>query len=250
MDVLSISTSTKTRFIAKISHELKTPLTSSISAADLLLDQIFGELNDKQVEYLRTIKKSSAHLLNLINDILSLAKIDEGRSQLICQALPVRDLVDEVVVIVLGTYPDRAADIVVAIQPPQLQAVADAASLRQILFNLITNALKFSDPGSAVTISAQHWTVGETAGALFSVEDAGIGIAEEDFERVFYEFEQVDNSYSRTYEGTGLGLPIARRQAEAHGGKLWLESTLGAGTKVSFFLPQTDEASENDEEGE
>lgn len=250
VDELSISNSTKTRFIANISHELKTPLTSSISAADLLLDQIFGELNDKQVEYLRTIKKSSAHLLNLINDILSLAKIDEGRSQLICQALPVRDLVDEVVVIVLGTYPDRAADIVVAIQPPQLQAVADAASLRQILFNLITNALKFSDPGSAVTISAQHWTVGETAGALFSVEDAGIGVAEEDFERVFYEFEQVDNSYSRTYEGTGLGLPIARRQAEAHGGKLWLESTLGAGTKVSFFLPQTDEASENDEEGE
>lgn len=237
VEELSISNSTKTRFIANISHELKTPLTSSISAADLLLDEIFGSLNEKQVQYLTTIKCSSDHLLQLINDILTVAKIDEGRSQLNRETLPVQGVVSEVVSIILGTFPQRTGDISLQIDPPDLQVTADAAALRQILFNLLTNAVKFSEEGSRITIHAQATTIADKPVVQFAVEDEGIGIAEEDFERVFYEFEQVDNSYSRTYEGTGLGLPIARRQTELHNGKLWLESTLGKGTVIRFFLP-------------
>lgn len=237
VEELSISNSTKTRFIANISHELKTPLTSSISAADLLLDEIFGSLNEKQVQYLTTIRRSSDHLLQLINDILTMAKIDEGRSQLNLETLSVRDVVRDVVNVILGTFPHRAGDISINVEPPGLETTADAAALRQILFNLLTNAVKFSEEGSPITIEARADVIGDKAVVRFSVKDEGIGIAEEDFERVFYEFEQVDNSYSRTYEGTGLGLPIARRQAELHNGKLWLESTLGKGTMVSFLIP-------------
>lgn len=237
VEELSISNSTKTRFIANISHELKTPLTSSISAADLLLDEIFGSLNEKQVQYLTTIRRSSDHLLQLINDILTVAKIDEGRSQLNLEPLPVHDVISEVVNIILGTFPQRAGDISIKVNPPDLAITADAAALRQILFNLLTNAVKFSEEGSPITIEAHRATIGDKEAVQFAVRDEGIGIAEEDFERVFYEFEQVDNSYSRTYEGTGLGLPIARRQAELHNGKLWLESALGKGTAVRFLLP-------------
>lgn len=244
---LSISNSTKTRFIANISHELKTPLTSSISAAELLLDEMFGPLNDKQEEYLTTIKMSSSHLLMLINDILSLAKIDEGRATLSLETLFVAAVVDEVVKVVLGTYPQRTGDIAVAIDPPDLEVTADPAALRQILFNLLTNAVKFSDEGSRIIVSAWHCTVGDKPAVKFSVEDEGIGIAEADFERVFYEFEQVDNSYSRTYEGTGLGLPIARRQTELHNGRLRLQSELGHGTKIEFYLPLTQEDDDGSE---
>lgn len=247
VDELSISNSTKTRFIANISHELKTPLTSSISAADLLLDEIFGPLNEKQREYLNTILMSSSHLLMLINDILSLAKIEEGGASLSCETLSVKDIVEGVVRIVLGTYPQRADDISIQIEPPDLTVTADPAALRQILFNLLTNAAKFSDTGSPITVRATASVAAAKPVVLFAVEDHGIGIAEADFERVFYEFEQVDNSYSRTYEGTGLGLPIARRQTELHNGRLWLKSELGKGTSIEFFLPLTQEA--NGQEG-
>lgn len=250
VDELSISNSTKTRFIANISHELKTPLTSSISAADLLLDEIFGPLNDKQREYLNTILMSSSHLLMLINDILSLAKIEEGGASLSCETVGVPDVIEEVVRIVLGTYPQRANDISVEVEPPDLTATADPAALRQVLFNLLTNAAKFSDTGSPITVRATASTVGVKPVVLFGVEDHGIGIAEADFERVFYEFEQVDNSYSRTYEGTGLGLPIARRQTELHGGRLWLKSELGKGTTIEFFLPCLHAEGNDDGEGE
>lgn len=248
---LSISNSTKTRFIANISHELKTPLTSSISAAELLLDELFGPLNEKQREYLTTIKMSSSHLLMLISDILSLAKIDEGRATLALQTIAVAPTIAEVVKIVLGTYPQRAGDITVTVEPANLSATADPAALRQILFNLLTNAVKFSDEGSSITVRAQERSVGEIPTVEFAVEDAGIGIAEVDHERVFHEFEQVDNSYSRTYEGTGLGLPIARRQTELHNGRLWLASELGHGTTITFYLPtvEGDLRDECEEEG-
>lgn len=183
----------------------------------------------------------------LINDILSLAKIDEGRATLSLETLFVAAVVDEVVKVVLGTYPQRTGDIAVAIDPPDLEVTADPAALRQILFNLLTNAVKFSDEGSRIIVSAWHCIVGDKPAVKFSVEDEGIGIAEADFERVFYEFEQVDNSYSRTYEGTGLGLPIARRQTELHNGRLRLQSELGHGTKIEFYLPLTQEDDDGSE---
>ena len=232
-----MSNSTKTRFIANISHELKTPLTSSISASDLLLSEMFGTLNDKQRDYVMNIHRSSSHLLELINDILATAKIDEGRSSLYFETFAVGEALDEVVKTVAGSCPERADDIRVACEPANLELSADRVVLKQVLYNLLSNATKFSEAGSEMRIDVREVTLGERRVVDFSIADRGIGIAAADLERVFYEFEQVENSYSRTYEGTGLGLPLARRQVELHGGKLWLESELGYGTVARFFVP-------------
>lgn len=239
---LAVSNSTKTRFIANISHELKTPLTSSISAADLLLSEMFGTLNGKQRDYVGNIHRSSSHLLELINDILATAKIDEGRSNLYFEEFSVVDALDEVVRTVSGSSPARAADVRVSCEPADLALSADRVVLKQVLYNLLSNATKFSEVGSEIRIDVREIERGGRCVVDFSIADRGIGIAASDLDRVFYEFEQVENSYSRTYEGTGLGLPLARRQVELHGGKLWLESELGCGTTARFYVPAQQDA--------
>lgn len=239
---LAVSNSTKTRFIANISHELKTPLTSSISAADLLLSEMFGTLNGKQRDYVTNIHRSSSHLLELINDILATAKIDEGRSNLYFEEFSVVDALDEVVRTVSGSSPARATDVLVSCEPPDLALSADRVVLKQVLYNLLSNATKFSEAGSEIRIDVREVVRGGRSVVEFSIADRGIGIAASDLDRVFYEFEQVENSYSRTYEGTGLGLPLARRQVELHGGKLWLESELGYGTTARFYVPAQQDA--------
>lgn len=245
---LAASNSTKTRFIANISHELKTPLTSSISASDLLLSEMFGTLNSKQRDYVTNIHRSSSHLLELINDILATAKIDEGRSNLYFEEFCVSDALDEVVETVAGSCPNRADDICVSCAPPDTSVNADRVVIKQVLYNLLSNATKFSEAGSEIRIDVREIEQGGCRVVDFSIADHGIGIAEGDLDRVFYEFEQVENSYSRTYEGTGLGLPLARRQVELHGGKLWLESKLGFGTTARFYVPsQQGGASDADE---
>lgn len=239
---LAVSNSTKTRFIANISHELKTPLTSSISAADLLLSEMFGTLNGKQRDYVGNIHRSSSHLLELINDILATAKIDEGRSNLYFEEFSVVDALDEVVRTVSGSSPARATDVRVSCEPADLTLSADRVVLKQVLYNLLSNATKFSEAGSEIRIDVREVVRGGRSVVDFSIADRGIGIAASDLDRVFYEFEQVENSYSRTYEGTGLGLPLARRQVELHGGKLWLESELGYGTTARFYVPAQQDA--------
>lgn len=239
---LAASNSTKTRFIANISHELKTPLASSISAADLLLSEMFGELNGKQRDYVTNIHRSSSHLLELINDILATAKIDEGRSSLYFEEFSAADALDEVVETVAGSCPERADDIRASCEPPNLSLSADRVVLKQVLYNLLSNATKFSEAGSEIRIEVREVVRGGRSVVDFSIADRGIGIAAADLDRVFYEFEQVENSYSRTYEGTGLGLPLARRQVELHGGKLWLESELGYGTTARFYVPSRQDA--------
>lgn len=239
---LAVSNSTKTRFIANISHELKTPLTSSISAADLLLSEMFGTLNGKQRDYVGNIHRSSSHLLELINDILATAKIDEGRSNLYFEEFSVVDALDEVVRTVSGSSPARATDVRVSCEPADLTLSADRVVLKQVLYNLLSNATKFSEAGSEIRIDVREIVRGGRSVVDFSIADRGIGIAASDLDRVFYEFEQVENSYSRTYEGTGLGLPLARRQVELHGGKLWLESELGYGTTARFYVPAQQDA--------
>lgn len=239
---LAVSNSTKTRFIANISHELKTPLTSSISAADLLLSEMFGTLNGKQRDYVGNIHRSSSHLLELINDILATAKIDEGRSNLYFEEFSVVDALDEVVRTVSGSSPARATDVRVSCEPADLTLSADRVVLKQVLYNLLSNATKFSEAGSEIRIDVHEIVRGGRSVVDFSIADRGIGIAASDLDRVFYEFEQVENSYSRTYEGTGLGLPLARRQVELHGGKLWLESELGYGTTARFYVPAQQDA--------
>lgn len=246
---LAVSNSTKTRFIANISHELKTPLASCISASDLLLSEMFGPLNDKQRDYVDNIRQGSSHLLELINDILATAKIDEGRANLYFEDFGVEEALDEVVKTVAGSCPERAGDFSVSCRPEGLVMAADRVVLKQVLYNLLSNAAKFSEAGTEISIDVCEALRGERRVVEFAISDKGIGIAASDLERVFFEFEQVDNSYSRTYEGTGLGLPLARRQVELHGGKLWLESELGCGTTARFYLPIQQEAVCNEGEG-
>lgn len=237
VDKLKISNSTKSQFIANISHELKTPLVSSISASEILLDEMFGDLNSKQRDYIETIRLSSSHLLLLIEDILAVAKIDEGKANLKYEMTTISALLEEVIDVVRGSDPERASDIRTSVTPADLKVMADRIALRQILYNLLSNAVKFSDPGGGIEVIARSRFIEGKRVADFSIIDHGIGIDTSDLERVFYEFEQVENSHSRTYEGTGLGLPLARRQAELHSGKLWLESELGVGTVARFYIP-------------
>ena len=180
---LAVSNSTKTRFIANISHELKTPLTSSISASDLLLSEMFGTLNDKQRDYVMNIHRSSSHLLELINDILATAKIDEGRSSLYFETFAVGEALDEVVKTVAGSCPERADDIRVACEPANLELSADRVVLKQVLYNLLSNATKFSEAGSEMRIDVREVTLGERRVVDFSIADRGIGIAAADLER-------------------------------------------------------------------
>ena len=239
---LAVSNSTKTRFIANISHELKTPLTSCISASELLLSEMFGPLNAKQRDYVGNIHQGSSHLLELINDILATAKIDEGRVSLRFETFAVGEALDEVARTVTGSRMERSDDIRVSCEPEELAVTADRVVLKQVLYNLLSNAAKFSEPGSEIRVEACERARGGHRVVEFAISDRGIGIAAGDLDRVFYEFEQVENSYSRTYEGTGLGLPLARRQVELHGGRLWLESELGFGTTARFYVPARPEA--------
>ncbi len=228
----------KSRFLANMSHELRTPLTNNIAASELLLDEIFGPLNGKQAKYINNILVSSNNLLQLINDILDTAKIEAGKTTINPVCHPVREVLDEVFSIVKNMAEQKESDILIKIKPKGLRVTADKMLLKQVLYNLLSNAIKFSDPGKKIWIEVEEKPLnGGPPAVYFSVRDEGIGIDESDLDRVFVEFEQVDNSYSKKYEGTGLGLPLSRKQVELHGGKLNIYSKPGKGTEAIFYIP-------------
>ncbi len=230
----------KSRFLANMSHELRTPLTNSITASELLLDELFGPLNKKQAKYINNILVSSNNLLQLINDILDTAKIEAGKTNLDPGIHSVREVLDEVVTIVKNIADQKESDLQIEVKPEDLRVTADKMLLKQVLYNLLSNAIKFSDPRGKIWIEVEEKPVnGNFPAVYFSVRDEGIGIDERDLERVFVEFEQVDNSYSKKYGGTGLGLPLSRKQVELHGGKLNIYSKPGKGTEAVFYIPGT-----------
>lgn len=232
----------KSLFLANMSHELRTPLTNNIAASELLLDEIFGTLNEKQAKYIKNILSSSHNLLQLINDILDTAKIEAGKTSVNLGIYRVRELLDEVINIVKNIAEQKDIAVLIDVVPGDLLVTADKILLRQVLYNLLSNAIKFSNPKGRVWLQAEERAVEDilsAAAVYFTVRDEGIGIDKSDLERVFIEFEQVDNSYSREYGGTGLGLPLSRKQVELHGGKLELTSKPGIGTEAVFFIPST-----------
>ncbi|HEY0481897.1 MAG TPA: ATP-binding protein [Kofleriaceae bacterium] len=224
----------QTEFLANMSHELRTPLNAIIGFADLLHDGVVGPVEDQQREFLGDIRISSRHLLQLINDVLDLAKIESGTLDLAPEPVDLARVIGEVRDILRGTATDRRLDVELEL-PAELGSVTvDPGKLRQILYNYLSNALKFTPDGGRVTIRA---AVLDTVFRI-EVEDTGIGIATEDLRKLFLPFRQLDASTTKRYQGTGLGLALTRRLAEAHGGKVGVHSVRGAGSTFWVELPR------------
>jgi signal transduction histidine kinase len=230
---LEIASRHKSEFLASMSHELRTPLNAVIGFSEVLLDRLFGELNDKQVEYLEDIRDSGRHLLELLNEILDLSKVEAGRMELELGNASLREALEHGVAMVRERASRQGLSLDVVIDPDVDVVVADPLRLKQVILNLLTNAVKFTPSGGRVEARARR-VGGEVQ---VSVEDSGIGIAEDQLERIFESFQQGPRSVSGAAEGTGLGLTLSKRIVELHGGRLWVESRLGHGSTFTFAIP-------------
>ncbi len=224
---------TKSEFLANMSHELRTPLNSIIGFSDALMEGYFGELNPKQVRYIQNVSTSGRHLLNLINDILDISKVEAGKMKLFPECIHVDYLLEEMVALLQPIAAKREIRINVIRDPKLETLLADKAKIKQILYNLLGNAIKFTHEGGSVTIYAHI----NSDMARFSIIDTGIGIAPEDMKKLFRPFTQLDASVARRYEGTGLGLALVKELIELHGGHIWLESEVGKWSNFTFELP-------------
>jgi len=221
----------KSEFLANMSHELRTPLNAILGFSEMLLSDSFAA---KRAEYAELIHDSGHHLLALINDILDLSKIESGKLALKEAAVDLRALASACMELVRLKARDGGISLSTDIAPYLPQVLGDDRALKQMLLNLTANALKFTPPGGRVTVFAAMTPVGEIA---FGVNDTGIGIAEEDQTRVFESFGQGQHDTVSADRGTGLGLPIVKGLAAAHGGRVSLKSRVGQGTTVTIFLP-------------
>ena len=234
-DEAELASRSKTEFLANMSHELRTPLNAIIGFSDILMGQIFGPLGDLRYgDYARDIRDSGLHLLNLINDVLDVSKVEFGKVELIEETVDIVAVVESCARLMRDRADTAGIRLVQELPPglPQLQG--DSRRLKQILLNLLSNAVKFTPSGGRVTIRASHHP---RDGFRLTVEDTGIGIAKQDLEKALRPFGQIDSRLARKYQGTGLGLPLARSMAELHGGKLELDSAPGQGTTATIWLP-------------
>jgi signal transduction histidine kinase len=223
----------KSKFLASVSHELRTPLGGILGYAELLDGEHAGALNDKQHEYIRQVLNSAEHLILLVTDLLDLSKIEAGRMDLSPRWTTLKALTDSVVD---GLQPvaDKAGVTIAVVIPQDFPRLyVDPLRMRQILFNLVSNAIKFSPPGSTTTVRAYT----EPGVAAISIEDHGIGIPGEQVSRLFQEFEQVRDMRSTGPIGTGLGLALARHFVELHGGTIGVDTVPGQGSVFTIRLP-------------
>ena len=229
---LEVASQHKSEFLANMSHELRTPLNAVIGFSEVLADRMFGELNDKQAEYMRDIHASGQHLLSLINDILDLSKIEAGRMELEPADFDLPSVIGNVLTLVRERAGRRGIALALAIDDRVGTIHADERTVKQVLLNLLSNAIKFTPEGGHVDVRA---TVTDGL-AEISVTDTGIGIAPEDQEAVFEEFKQVGTA-AKKVEGTGLGLTLSRKFVELHGGRIAVRSQVGEGSTFTFTLP-------------
>jgi signal transduction histidine kinase len=225
----------KSEFLANMSHELRTPLNAIIGFSEVLTDRMFGELNEKQEEYLKDIYASGTHLLSLINDILDLSKIEAGRMELELTDFHLPTALDNALTLVRERAGRRSITLQTSVDEQLGEIRADERKIRQVVLNLLSNAIKFTPEGGRIEVAA----VPKDAFVEVSVSDTGVGIAPEDQEAVFEEFRQVGTADKKA-EGTGLGLTLCRKFIELHGGKIWVKSQLGAGSTFTFTLPPRD----------
>ncbi|HUG36138.1 MAG TPA: ATP-binding protein, partial [Candidatus Limnocylindrales bacterium] len=231
---LEVANRHKSEFLANMSHELRTPLNAVIGFSEVLLERMFGELNDKQADYLQDILSSGRHLLSLINDILDLAKVEAGRMDLELAPFDLPGALENTLTLVRERATRQAIGVTLAVEEGVGEIVGDERKVKQIVLNLLSNAVKFTREGGQVSVRAAM-----ADGAVeISVSDTGIGIAPEDQETIFEEFRQVGSDAFRKHEGTGLGLTLTRRFVELHGGRIRVESELGKGSTFTFTLPE------------
>jgi signal transduction histidine kinase/signal transduction protein with GAF and PtsI domain len=230
---LEIANKHKSEFLANMSHELRTPLNAIIGFSEVLSERMFGEVNEKQAEYLKDIHESGRHLLSLINDILDLSKIEAGRMELELSSFHLPTALSNAMTLVRERAQRHGIQLGLEIEEQLGEVNADERKFKQIMLNLLSNAVKFTPDGGKVDVSARR-----ANGAVeVAVCDTGIGIAPEDQALVFEEFRQVGRDGTRKAEGTGLGLALTKRFVELHGGAIRLDSTPGRGSTFSFTLP-------------
>jgi signal transduction histidine kinase len=228
---LELASEHKSQFLANMSHELRTPLNAIIGFSEILQEQMFGELNERQLAYVKDVLEAGQHLLSLINDVLDLAKIEAGRMELELSQVAVPDVLRNAVSMHSEHASRGGIDLALTTEPEEITITADERRVRQIVFNLVSNAVKFTPSGGRVDISA-HAKNGEVE---IAVADTGPGVSAADLETIFEEFEQT--AAGKQAEGTGLGLPLSRKLVELHGGRLWAESEPGKGSTFRFTLP-------------
>jgi len=235
VDAADTANRAKSEFLANMSHELRTPLNAIIGFTEIMASEEFGPIgNQRYRDYLGSVLESGRHLLNLINQVLDVAKIEAGRLELNEDDIDPGDLVRAAVRVVAATAERRGIEIEVEVADSSLHLWADEGKLRQILLNLLSNSTKFTLDGGRIEILAKPEDDGSF---LFQVRDTGIGIEPAQFEKALTPFEQIDGYMTRRFEGTGLGLPLSKALAEAHGSSLTLDSAPGEGTTVSVRLP-------------
>src|SRR5262245_14116892 len=232
--LLEVADRHKSEFLANMSHELRTPLNAIIGFSEVLLQRMFGDLNPKQEEYLQDVLSSGRHLLSLINDILDLSKVEAGRMDLELERFDLPQALQDTLVLVRERAVRHGIELHLDVDSRLGALVADERKIKQVLLNLLSNAVKFTPEGGRVEIGA----VPTDRGVEISVTDTGIGIAPENQELIFEEFRQVGGDYAHKREGTGLGLTLARRFVELHGGRLWVKSQPGQGSTFTFSIPE------------
>ncbi len=232
---LEIANKHKSDFLANMSHELRTPLNAIIGFSEVLSERMFGELNEKQADYLKDIHESGKHLLSLINDILDLSKIEAGRMDLEISTFDLPSALSNAMVLVRERAQRHGIDLTLEVDKELGAFRADERKFKQIVLNLLSNAVKFTPDGGRVSVAAKK----DTTHVEIAVKDTGIGIAPEDQAAVFEEFKQVGRDYTKKAEGTGLGLALTKRFVELHGGDIRLESALGTGSTFTISLPLT-----------
>jgi signal transduction histidine kinase/ActR/RegA family two-component response regulator len=230
---LQRANSLKSEFLANMSHELRTPLNAVIGFSELLLDTTAGVLTGEQKDYVADILSSGRHLLELINEILDLSKIEAGKMKLSLEEFEIGPVIEEAMALLRVEAGRKHIELVSEVEEETIEALADRGKVRQVLNNLLSNAVKFTPPGGRVRLRACR--LGDRVAV--SVIDTGIGIKEEDQDRIFQAFTQVDGSYARRYQGTGLGLTLVRKFVEMQGGRVTLKSRFGEGSDFTFTLP-------------
>jgi signal transduction histidine kinase/CHASE3 domain sensor protein len=233
---LSEVSRTKSEFLANMSHELRTPLNSVIGFSEVLQDQIFGPINEKQQEYVNNILTSGRHLLSLINDVLDLSKVESGKMALELNAFSLRETLEASLIMLREKAVKDDIKLHLVLEPQtDLGIVADQRKLKQILFNLLSNAVKFTPAGGTVDVMTRK----DGDFIEITVADSGRGIRKEDIPKLFHAFTQLESVYTKEYEGTGLGLALTRQLVELHGGRIWVKSEFGSGSRFSFTIPLT-----------
>ena len=222
----------KTTFLANMSHELRTPLTSIIGFSGVLLQEAFGPINDRQREYLQHISTGGYHLLDLINDLLDLSKIEADQEELVLETVTIKEICETCLSIVGEQAVRRKLNLSFTVSPDVSTCLVDKRRLFQILLNLLSNAIKFTDTGSVTLAVARTNTT-----IQFLVTDTGIGILEVEQSKLFQPFQQLDNGLDRQYQGTGLGLALSQRLAQLHGGEITVKSAPEQGSCFILSLP-------------